>query len=163
MAEGFERPIRKYGKQLPRKICMSIFNITSAVREAFDVTGNSHRIRCPGCDAVLAEYISGVYLRRCYRCWGKVLILSLPGVQATTMMTCIHDDEAFRVSCPNCTAPLGEYMVGVYKTVCHYCKWSGIITRAASSLVQSHHTLRKPSRDVGWQPGKSPGRTRARD
>jgi len=130
------------------------FEIGPFVEEAFDVSSgnnNQSRVRCPGCNALLAEYIGGVYLRRCYSCWGKILIVNLPEVKVTTTMTCIHDDEAHRVICPNCCAPLGEFIVGVYKTICFHCKWGGIITRSSDSLVQSHQTMQEPSRDVGWR------------
>ena len=116
------------------------------------------RIRCPDCGALLADYMKGIYLRRCWRCKGKALIICIPEMTVISMMSCIHDDQAYTVSCPHCGAPLGEFMIGIYRGICHYCKWGGIITRESISCVQCHSTLQQPQRDTVWRPGKPPGR-----
>jgi len=133
------------------------FSACDWVPEAKTSSNNApFRVRCPDCGALLADYLKGIYLRRCWRCKGKALIIALPEIQNVSIISCIHDDQANIVDCPHCGAPLGEFLVGVYRGVCHYCKWGGIISREFVSLIQSFRTLQNPTRDTVWRPGKPP-------
>lgn len=60
-------------------------------------------------------------------------------------------DEAERVRCPHCNAPMLSFLVGVMRIVCRVCKGEFIISKNEASLVQSHTTLREGKETKrGW-------------
>lgn len=129
-----------------------------------DVRNDKIRLRCPsqGCKALIADFVRGVFVKRCWRCKGKHIVFRVPmednlSIDMVEPMLCgLHDDQSYSVHCPNCSVPLGEYLLGVYRIdACYYCKWGGVIHRNAATLVQSSTMLYAPKYPkTVWQPGK---------